>query len=194
MKYAYNSAMGYLRKTRGTQTMEERHRKFSNLILKGKLRESVRFVYERGKRGVFQPEKLAEDCTGTINKTVTSVLEGKHPSETIFSCVTLETYEETPIFIPVDITEEAVESVAQTLLGISGPGGTYSDALQGWLLKFGEDSTRLLSSVENFVNWLANESPPWAAYCVFMSFRMIVLDKQPGIRPVGVGETWRRLF
>ena len=27
-----------------------------------------------------------------------------------------------------------------------------------------------------------------------MSGRLIALDKQPGVRPVGVGETWRRLF
>ena len=27
-----------------------------------------------------------------------------------------------------------------------------------------------------------------------MSGRMIALDKQPGIRPVGVGETWHRLM
>ena len=27
-----------------------------------------------------------------------------------------------------------------------------------------------------------------------MSGRLIALDKQPGIRPVGVGETWRRLM
>ena len=27
-----------------------------------------------------------------------------------------------------------------------------------------------------------------------MSGRLIAIDKQPGVRPVGVGETWRRLF
>ena len=36
--------------------------------------------------------------------------------------------------------------------------------------------------------------PMWAAYLAFMSGRLIALDKQPGVRPVGVGETWRRLF
>ena len=61
----------------------------------------------------MQPYELSEDHTGTINDTATSVLEGKHPSKTIFSCATLETYKETPIFVPVNIMEETVESVAQ---------------------------------------------------------------------------------
>ena len=69
-----------------------------------------------------------------------------------------------------------------------------SEALHGWLLKFGEDSTRLRTSVENFVDWIANGSTPWSDYCAFMSGRMIALDKQPFVCPVGVGEMWRRLF
>ena len=52
---------------------------------------------------------------GMINETAASVLEGKHPSKTIPSGATLETYKETLIFIPADITDEAVESVAQKL-------------------------------------------------------------------------------
>ena len=80
----------------------------------------------------MKQDKLAEDRTGTINKTVASVLEVKHKSKTIPSCDTLETYEETPIFIPVDITKEAVESVAQKLPGSSVPGGTDSEALHGF--------------------------------------------------------------
>ena len=55
-------------------------------------------------------------------------------------------------FIPVDIMEESVESVARKLSGSSGPGGTDSEALQGWLVKFGEDITRLSTSVEFFLN------------------------------------------
>ena len=61
---------------------------------------------------------------GYINKTVTLVLEGIHPYEKLPSCAMLETYEETPIYIPVEITEGAVKSAAQKLLGGSVPGGT----------------------------------------------------------------------
>ena len=54
---------------------------------------------------------------------------GGNPSKIIPPCVTLEMYKETPIFIPVDIMERAVESVVQFFLGRSTPGGTDSEAL-----------------------------------------------------------------
>ena len=41
---------------------------------------------------------------------------------------------------------------------------------------------------------MGNGRPPWAAYRALMSGRLIALDKQPGIRPVGVGEIWWRLM
>ena len=88
---------------------------FPNLVLKLKLHEGVQFLCDRKKGGVFQSEKLAEYCTGTINDTITSFLEGKHPSKTIPYCAKLETYKETPIFNPINITEGAVESVARKL-------------------------------------------------------------------------------
>ena len=48
--------------------------------------------------------------------------------------------------------------------------------------------------MENFVYWLANGSPLWAAYCAFMSGHLIALDKHTGMRTVGVRETRRRIF
>ena len=44
------------------------------------------------------------------------------------------------------------------------------------------------------MEFLVNGQPPWDAYRALMSDRMIALDKQPGVRPVGVGETWRHLM
>ena len=48
--------------------------------------------------------------------------------------------------------------------------------------------------MENFVDWLFNGSPTWAAYREFMSCSLIALDKQPGGHRVGVRESWRCLF
>ena len=78
VKEAYNSAMGYLGKARGVQTEEQCHQTFSNFTPKWTLCKAVQFVYVRENGGFFQTNKLAEDCMGMINETVTSVLEGKH--------------------------------------------------------------------------------------------------------------------
>ena len=123
----------------------------------------------------MQPDKLALDKTGIINETVTSVLAGKHPHNKIPSCATLETYNETPILIPVDITEDVIKLVVRKLLGSLCPGGTDSEALQDVFLKFGEDRKILFISVENFIDWIDNKSPTWAAYHAFMSSRLIAL-------------------
>ena len=50
---------------------------------------------------------------------------------------TLEAYEVTTVFIPVDITEDVVELVAQKHLDSAGTGGTDLDTLQGWIINFG---------------------------------------------------------
>ena len=97
----------------------------------------------------------------------------------------LEAYDEMPIFIPVDIMDDVVKLVTQKLLGSLGPGGTDSEALQGWLIKFGED-IKICTSIEIFVNWITNKSPTWGAYCAFMSEHLITLEKQPDIRLLGV--------
>jgi hypothetical protein len=46
-----------------------------------------------------------------------------------------------------------------------------------------------------WVEWLSNESPPYAAVCAVNARRLIApLDKKPGVRPVHVGECYMRLW
>ena len=73
---------------------------------------------------------------------------------------TLESYEEMPIFIPVDIMDDMVKLVVRKLSGSAGIGGMDSEALQFWLQKFGDTSKTLRIIVEYFADWLANQSPP----------------------------------
>src|SRR5688572_29068981 len=46
---------------------------------------------------------------------------------------------------------------------------------------------------ENCWEW-ANQSPQWAAYCAMLANCLVPLDKQPGMHPVGFGESYHRLF
>ena len=43
--------------------------------------------------------------------------------------------------------------------------------------------------VDRQADWISNHSPPWAAYCALIACRLVALDKQPRVRPVGIGET-----
>ena len=62
--------------------MEERHQTFLNRVLKRELRETLQLVCKRENGEGLQPEKLAENCMGMINKTVALILEGNHPRKT----------------------------------------------------------------------------------------------------------------
>ena len=72
-------------------------------------------------------------------------------------------------------------------MGIKG--AIHATRLQ-WTQNYQEEELGfLLIDARNAFN-----GPPWAAYRAMMSCRLIVLEKSPGIRPVGIGETWRRLL
>ena len=61
------------------------------------------------------------------------------------------------------ITNDTVTAVAGRLSGGDGPGGTDSVLLQHWLLRFGAASAELWLIVGDFVEWMVNGRPPWAA-------------------------------
>ena len=119
----------------------------------------------------------------------------KHPEAQTPTAASLESYTGRPPDItPADIKDDMVTAVAGSISGGAGTGGTDSVSLQHWLLRFGAASAELRLIVGDFVEWLGNGRPPWAAYRELMSGRLIALYKQPGISPVGVGETWRRMM
>ena len=64
--------------------------------------------------------------------------------------------------------------------------------LRNWLLCFGCASEELRVVVSRMADWMAKYSPPWAAYRALMSCLLVALDKSPGVRPMGIGETLRR--
>ena len=96
--------------------------------------------------------------------------------------------------MPLEIMATVIESIAPKLSGAAGTTGVDSVDLQNWLLRFGSESQGLREVVAALGSWLANGQPPWAACRAIMACRLVALDKKPGVRPVGIGESLRRLL
>ena len=123
------------------------------------------------------------------------VLHAKHPEARTPTAASLDLYpNRPPELTPVYITNDMVKAFTGRLSEGAGLSGTDSVSLQHCLLRFGVASRELRLIVGDFVEWMVNGRPPWAAYRALMSGRLIAMDKQPGIRPVRVGETWSRLM
>ena len=61
-----------------------------------------------------------------------------------------------------------------------GPSGIDAVHLKHWLTAFREESKQFVEELQTWTMWLANEHPPWSAYCAFMACCLVALDEQPG--------------
>ena len=106
-----------LRNKSGNQTQEQRHHNFSDLFLERKFREAIRLVCERdtgeGGRVYYLTNGHMKNQALRI-KTSRKYWRKKFRTRKTLG-VASEVYEETPVFIAVNITEEVVESVARNI-------------------------------------------------------------------------------
>ena len=98
-----------------------------------------------------------------------------------------------PDFVPHASSKESVSVVAERIQGSQGPSGVDAVTLQSWMHRYGNASENLREEWMKWVEWLANESPPYAAYRALNARRGVPLDKAPGTRPIHIGEVWMRL-
>ncbi len=167
-------------------------RKYNSMVLDGKLRAAVRFATNRGGGGVLLPQDL---CTKT-GRPVMEVLHSQHPDTRIPDlkdphCFAFEHYDEVPVEIPTDCTSEDLETLALRMSGSAGPSSFDTIMLRNCLLRYGRALGNLRQELAAWVEWLSNESPPWAAYRALMSQQLVALDKQPGVWPMAIGKIWQ---
>ena len=183
------------REPRREKTADEKDRDFNTRVLSGHLRSAVRGITMRDGGNVLS----ADGVCSKSGLPVIDVLRAKHPPPREPTSMgveggAFETYDTTPVTIPLVISSDTVEEVSAKLTGSAGPGGPDSITLKTWCLGFGQTSGELRAEIANFTTWLANTAPTWAAYRALMACRLVALDKLPGTRPLGIGETYRRLM
>jgi hypothetical protein len=177
-------------KARGNTTTAQQAKTFNSKIMCGELRSALRYISDTECGGLLYPD----DMDDKTQKSVGEVLQDKHPPMRDPGPAAMQHYDELPDFTDLDITCEHVENFAKKMSGASGLSGFNSSALKNGLLMHGQASQRLQVVIPQFSQWLSNDNPPFAAFRAALANRLIAMNKFPGVRPVGIGDVWRRLI
>ena len=108
------------------------------------------------------------------------------------TCAAFEEYKEVPETVSLDFTEDDLTWLASKISGVAGAMIAEAIELRNLLLCFRCASEELRVFVATLAEWIANPSPSWAAYRALMACCLVALDRRPGERPVGIGQTLHR--
>ena len=178
------------------QNTEHIERVFTRLMLSGKVRAAMRWLTERSKGHVLLPsDSVSMSIDNSMQSmTVIEALKYKHPPNHPSFSSTLSPSAPLPLLEDVDVSGTHVALTAKRLQGSAGPGGCDSSHWQDILLRFGSNSRRLCDAVAGLARSLVNSVVEWSQIQALMANRIIALDKSPSIRPIGVGESLRRVI
>ena len=76
----------------------------------------------------------------------------------------------------------------------AGPGGADASHWHDVLLWYGSHSSHLHDAVASLTRTLANDFVQWKSFKALLANRLITLDKKPGVRSIGIGDTLRRII
>ena len=181
-------------KTSPSFNTEQTSRSFANLMFQGKTKAALCLLSEQSKGGVLHLDDPIETENG--QRKVRDILLEKHPpcqpvhSDTIIN-------NDTPDVHPVlfeSLDAATIRSATLYTSGAAGPSGL--DAL-GWrrlCTSFKTASSELCQSLALTAKRLCTEFVDPVSIAPHMACRLIALDKNPGVCPIGIGDTARRII
>ena len=128
----------------------------------------------------------------TLNQIQLKYPEFKEASQEILLTDTPETIH--PIkFESIDV--EKIQKAAVKTQGGSGPSGMDADGWKRILTskQFGKSSIDLCKAFAEVIKKICSIENQSASLEAFLACRLIPLDKNPGLRPIGIGEVLRRI-
>ena len=91
------------------------------------------------------------------------------------------------------ITAKVIRTAALKTEGSAGPSGLDAFSWRRMCTAFGEKSNELCSSIAAFARKISTQFVDPESLMAYTSARLIPLNKNPGVRPIGVGEVVRRI-
>ena len=185
-----------LPKTRPSQSESNLARSFANLMFNGKTHAALDLLSNNGKGGVLHIDHVLESGADA-GLSVKDVLKAKHPVGQ--SASPADVPPGTPpqphpiIFDRMDAA--LIRSIALRTTGAAGPSGLDAHALRRLCTAFKVSSSSLCHSLANVAKRLCTIYVDPKAVYPLLANRLIALDKYcPGVRPIGIGDTARRII
>ena len=178
-----------LRSFTNINTIEQLARKFNDLMLAGKINPALRLLSDRKCSGILP-----------INDETKQLLRDKHPpSDEKHDNLLLEGPElRFDDYAYRGITGSLIRKIAREVKGASGLSSLDFDGWKRILTSatFGAYSNGLCDAIATLTRKLClkrfcNEESSLAA---LLASKLIPLDKNPGLRPIGIGEVLRRII
>ena len=165
-------------------------RRFGNLLRKVKVKDAMRLLKENSQ----MPLKSTDTVEG---KTVVEILQENHPEGRPQNPAALSQGNAVPEFHPVvfeGIDASLIRSMALKAKGSAGPSGLDASGWRRLCTSFGRLSDDLCDAVAAVTRRLCTEYVDPDAIESLTACRLIALNKNPGVRPIGVAETLRRIM
>ena len=178
---------------RGDQSLA---RAFSNLMFQGKTGAALDLLSQKGTGGVLHANDLVTKDDPT-SPSVLDILKTKHPAAQPASAdALLPDCQDPPIVHHVifdQIDASSIRSAALSTTGAAGPSGLDAHCWRRLCTSFHAASRDLCHSLALFARRLCTTLVDPNGLSSFLGCRLIALDKCPGVRPIGVCETVRRI-
>ena len=149
--------------------------------------------------------KLTETSKGVLSldeivkgKTVEQTLIEIHPpskpiDENCITPVSNETISFHPSIFD-QINGQQIKKAAMRTHGLHGPSGLDENEWRRILTHFGQQSVEISKTIARIANKLATEELNPDLMETYNACRLIPLDKNPGVRPIGIGEVMRMII
>jgi hypothetical protein len=180
----------YLTIAREEQTQEQKFEGVAHLVHEETPGQATLRLFETHESKVLRPT----DIDTKTGNTVLHTLKVKHPENEPMKEQDLDDYEKVPELPLIQASDDLIIKIAGQMGGSGGLNGITGVMWRDWLCRRGQASKVLRQAICRLCNWLFNEYVPWAAIRELMACRMIALDKNPGVRPIGIGNIVRRFI
>ncbi len=178
---------------------EEDHltRAFQRLMLQGKVKSALRLLSTSGRGHVLSLDEQVPDKGGKDSFTsVREALRKKHPLGAVASSDVLlqDIPPETHTVIFDQLNGDMVRSAALHTQGSAGPSGLDASNWRRLCTMYHGASKRLCSALAGMARRLCTSFVDPCIMKPLIACRLIPLSKNPGVRPIGVCETLRRII